>query len=132
MSEVYATTYVRLDGRAIMLAELLADPGLMARAQLADNPLGGVEFGSPADYYRIDDALGFVVDEILVEGPALLRAGKSLSYQLRLSHGTDKIQVSGGLATANDGGSSFVEVPAEDLAAAFETALADYRAALAG
>lgn len=132
MSEVYATTYVRLDGRAIKLDELLADPGLLARARLADNPRGGVEFGSPADYYRIDDALGFVVDEILVEGPALLRAGQSLSYDLRLSHGSDRIEVSGGMATANDGGSSFVEVPAEDLAAAFETALARYLAALAG
>lgn len=131
MSDVYATAYVRVSGRTVPLGELLTDRALLASVRLADNPLGGVEFGSSADVYRIDDAVGFVVEVVLEAGRALLRAGLPVRYELRLSHGSETINVDGGRATADDGAGSWVSVPAAELADAFDVALAQYREAVA-
>ena len=128
---VYASAYVRLGNQFVTVDALLADRALLAAAGLEKNPPGGVEFGTADDTYRIDDAVGFVVDTLLVDGPALLRAGQSVRYPLRLSHGTEIIEVAGGVASADDGAGSHVEVAAEELALAFETALERYRRALA-
>ena len=128
---VYAAAYVRLGQRFVTVDALLADPALLAASELAHNPLGGVEFGTAGDTYRIDDAVGFVVDAVLVDGPALLRAGQPVTYPLRLSHGTEIINVTGGVASADDSAGSHIEVSAEALAQAFETALERYREALA-
>lgn len=128
---VYASAYVRMGDQFVTVDALLADRALLAVSGLEKNPRGGVLFGTAGDIYRIDDAVGFVVDAVLVDGPALLRAGQSLRYPLRLSHGTEVIEVASGVASADDGAGAHVEVAAEDLAQAFEAALERYREARA-
>ena len=128
MTDLYARAYVRLDGRRVTADELLRDAGLRARAGLAGNPAGGVVIGTADDYLLIDDAVGFVCDAVLGEGPALLRAGQPILYQMRLSRDSLAIRLEAGMAVADDGAGSYISAPVEDFAAALEAGYAEYRA----
>ena len=131
MSDLYAKAYVFLDGRLVKADELIRDPDLRKRSGVGGNPSGGVVIGTPGTYLLIDDATGFVCDDVLGQGPALLRAGQPILYQMRLSRDSLAITLEDGMAVADDGAGSHVAAPVEEFAAALEAGYAEYLELLA-
>ena len=132
MPDFTVTPYVRGPGRLIPLSELLADASLRARYPDIEDAHGGIEILDDSTMLFVDDLLGIVAREFLEGGAAALRKGEGTAFRHRLSDEQSTITVTDGMATVYDADRlEKLTCPPEDLAKAFDAALAVYQSLIA-
>ncbi len=115
-------------------AEVLADPALMARLDLAKGMSGGLTFANDESRLLIDDDFDPFTAQILVELPQALRQGQGKTIELRDGGGRFDVALAGDQVTFDFGEGTVMTEPLPEVLAALDAAagrLAGIRAAVA-